>query len=282
MTDDLRTRVRALEAELADLRAEIDRPAVPSSSRRHLLRAAAAGAAGVVGAATLARSTPAAAATGGAVILGQANTADAVTSIQNDGPFPDVTGPGPIALELRSPGAHLRFVGALGDAILGTYPDGTLAYNGGAGLRLVTGGTSVRVAEVGWGQLYLLPTPIRLHDSRNAHPGRPALDGRLVSGASRDITTDRDDTGESTELIVGPFSGAMVNVTIVDTVGSGFLTVGNPGPGGRPTTSNVNWTTAGQTLANLAVVRLHDRELALFAGGGGSTHVVVDLLALIG
>lgn len=281
MNDDLRLRIRSLEQELAAVRAELDAGTARVTSRRGLLRAAAAaGAAGVVGATAMAR--PAAAATGSAVILGQANTADAVTSIQNDGPFPDLNGPGPIALELRSPGAQLRFVGALGDAILGTYPDGTLAYNGGAGLHLATAGTTVRVAQAGWEQIYLLPTPIRLHDSRNPHPGGPLFTGRLASGAARTISTERDDAGEPTELIVGFYTGALVNLTIVDTAGSGFMTVGNPSPTGRPTTSNVNWTTDGQTLANLAVVRLHESNLSVFAGGGGSAHIVVDLLALIG
>jgi hypothetical protein len=281
MHDELRSRVHALEAELAAVRAELDGGAARVTSRRGLLRAAAAaGAAGVVGAAAVAR--PAAAATGGAVILGQANTADAVTSIQNDGPFPDVNGPGPVALELRSPGGHLRFVGTIGDAILGTHQDGTLAYNGGQGLALFTGGTRVRVAQVGWQQLYLLPTPIRLHDSRNPHPGGSAFTGRLVSGASRNVSTEVDDAGETTELLVGGYSGAMVNVTVVDTAGSGFLSVGNPGLFGTRTTSNINWTTDGQILANLAVTLLHEGFLTVYAGGGGSTHVVVDLLALVG
>jgi hypothetical protein len=281
MHDDLRTRVHTLEAELAAVRRELEGGTARVTSRRGLLRvAAAAGAAGVVGAAALAR--PAAAATGGAVILGQANTADAVTSIENDGPFPDLNGQGPVALELRSPGGHLRFVGAPGDAILGTYQDGTLAYNGSAGLQLRTAGTTVRVAQAGWQQIYLLAQPVRLHDSRVTHAWAPPLDGRLSSGGQRNLSTERDDAGESTELIVGSYSGALVNVTIVDTVGSGFLSVGNPGLGGKPTTSNVNWSTAGQTLANLAVVNLFESNLSLFAGGGGSTHVVVDLLALIG
>lgn len=281
MNDDLRLRIRSLEQELAAVRAELDGGTARVTSRRGLLRAAAAaGAAGVVGAAAVAR--PAAAATGGAVILGQANTADAVTSIENNGPFPDLAGPGPVALELRSPGGHLRFVGAPGDAILGTYPDGTLTYNGGAGLHMTTGGTRVRVAQAGWEQIYLLPTPIRLHDSRNPHPGGPAFNGRLTSGGQRNIGTEFDDAGEPTELIVGFYSGALVNLTVVDTVGSGFMTVGNPGLDGRPPTSNVNWTTTGQTLANLAVVRLFESALSVFAGGGGSAHIVVDLLALIG
>ena len=103
-----------------------------------------------------------------------------------------------------------------------------------------------------------------------------------MSGASRNINTASDDAGGPTELLVGFFAGALVNVTAVDTDGSGFLAVGNPGFFGTRTTSNINWTTAGQTLANLAVTKLHEGHLTVFAGGGGSAHIVVDLMALIG
>ena len=83
MTDahaDLRHRIRALEDELGALRRELDDDA-HVTSRRELLRTAAATAVGAVGsAAVLAR--PAAAATGGNLILGQDNTAEAMTGLQ--------------------------------------------------------------------------------------------------------------------------------------------------------------------------------------------------------
>lgn len=67
-----------------------------------------------------------------------------------------------------------------------------------------------------------------------------------------------------------------------DPVGSGFLAVGNPGPNGTRTTSNINWSTSDQTLANLAVTTLFEGNLTIFAGGGGSTNFIVDLMALVG
>ena len=48
--------------------------------------------------------------------------------------------------------------------------------------------------------------------------------------------------------------------------------------------SSVNWDAAGQTRANMAVVRLGsatpatERAVKFTAGGGGSTHLIVDLL----
>jgi len=282
MSADLHRRLRDLEAEVVSLRTAFDESTpAPATSRRNLLRVAAAGAVGVVGgAAALAR--PAAAATGQPVLLGQANTADAVTSIQNTGPFPDLTGPGPIALELRSPGGHLHFIGSPGDAILGTYPDGTLVYNGTQGLHLQTNKDLVRIGQAGFGPLFVLPQPIRLYDSRTLHIGGTTRNGPISSGEDRPISIEIDNDDQVIELPVAGVRAATINVTITETVGSGYLAVGNPGPDGTRTTSNINWSTSGQTLANLAVTTLFEGNLTIFAGGGGSTNFIVDLMGLIG
>ena len=282
MSADLHRRLRDLEAEVVSLRTAFDESTpAPATSRRNLLRVAAAGAVGVVGgAAALAR--PAAAATGQPVLLGQANTADAVTSIENTGPFPDLTGPGPIALELRSPGGHLHFIGSPGDAILGTYPDGTLLYNGTQGLHLQTNKDLVRIGQAGFGPLFVLPQPIRLYDSRTLHIGGTTRNGPISSGEDRPISIEIDNDDHVIELPVAGVRAATINVTITETVGSGYLAVGNPGPDGTRTTSNINWSTSGQTLANLAVTTLFEGNLTIFAGGGGSTNFIVDLMGLIG
>jgi hypothetical protein len=282
MSADLHRRLLDLEAEVASLRAALDEStSAPATSRRHLLRAAAAGAVGVVGgAAVLAR--PAAAATGQPVLLGQANTADAVTSVENNGPFPNLAGPGPVALELRSPGGHLHFVGSPGDAILGTYSDGTLAYNSTQGLRLQTNNDFVRIGEAGFGPLFVLSQPIRLYDSRTPHIGGTTRNGPISGGENRPISIQLDNNDELIELPVSAVRAALVNLTITETVGSGFLAVGNPGPDGGRTTSNINWSTSDQTLANLAVTTLFEDNLTVFAGGPGSTNFIVDLMALVG
>ena len=282
MSTDLHRRLRDLEAEVASLRTALDESTpAPTTSRRNLLRVAAAGAVGVVGgAAVLAR--PAAAATGQPVLLGQANTADAVTSIENNGPFPDLAGPGPIALELRSPGGHLHFVGSPGDAILGTYPDGTLVYNGTQGLKLQTNDDLVRVGEAGFGPLFVLAQPIRLYDSRTLHIGGTTRNGPISGGQDRPISIEIDNNDQVIELPVTGVRAAMINLTITETVGSGYLAVGNPGPDGTRTTSNINWSASGQTLANLALTTLFEGNLTVFAGGGGSTNFIVDLMGLVG
>jgi hypothetical protein len=281
MSADLHQRLRDLEAEVASLRAAFDESPATATSRRHLLRAAAAGAVGVVGGA-VALARPAAAATGQPLLLGQANTADAVTSLENNGPFPDLAGPGPIALELRSPGGHIHFVGSPGDAIFGTYPDGTLAYNGTQGLHLQTNDDFVCVGQAGFGPLFVLPQPIRLYDSRTPHIGGTTRNGKLNSGENRPISIGIDNSDQVIELPVTSVRAALINLTITETVGSGFLAVGNPGPDGIRTTSNINWSASNQTLANLAITTLFESNLTVFAGGGGSTNFIVDLMALVG
>ena len=45
-----------------------------------------------------------------------------------------------------------------------------------------------------------------------------------------------------------------------------------------PATSNVNWSQAGQTLANLVLTSVGSEfGVDIFAGGNGRTHVVVDV-----
>jgi hypothetical protein len=205
-----------------------------------------------------------------------------VTSLENNGAFPDLAGPGPVALQLRSPGGHLHLVGSPGDAILGTYPDGTLAYNSTQGLRLETNNEFVRIGEAGFGPLYVLSQPIRLYDSRTPHIGGTTRNGPISSGENRPISIEIGNDDQLVELPVAGVRAAMINLTITETVGSGFLAVGNPAPDGTRTTSNINWSSPGQTLANLAVTTLFEDNLTVFAGGGGSTNFIVDLMALVG
>lgn len=275
---DLRSRLHQLETEVASLRDQLDATAATAPSRRHLLRAAAAGAVGTA-AGALALARPSAAATGGNFVLGQANTADAVTSLQNNGPFTDLNGPGPVALELRSPGGHLRFVGAPGDTVLGTYSDGTVTYNSSMGVHLWFDDVVTHVAGRGSTSVNPLPIPVRVHDSRNQQG--PVAGGRLASGDHRAVPLHWTNEGEAAEVLSYGSRGAVINVTAVDTLGTGFLTVGPPAAT-RPPTSNLNWTGPGQIVANMAMTRLDEATLYVWAGGGGSTHVVVDVMAILG
>lgn len=119
--------------------------------------------------------------------------------------------------------------------------------------------------EAGFVQL----PPQRAYDSR-------AGDSKTTSGEVRTI---------SLEPVLTQVPGsALINLTIDQTEGSGYLSVFSPvGEGGSPPpgTSNINWSTNGQTLANLAVVKLvgeHSDSFAVLSGGAGRTHFIVDVL----
>jgi hypothetical protein len=110
--------------------------------------------------------------------------------------------------------------------------------------------------------------PLRIYDSR-------VSDGKLAAGQVRTI---------SAPSLINLSGSALVNLTIDQTEVSGYLTAwASVGENGSPApeTSNINWTTDNQTLANLVVVKLageHGDEFNIRADGNGRTHVIVDLL----
>jgi hypothetical protein len=284
MTDDLSRRLVELERELADVRAQLDEMSAPepTSSRRNLLRVATAAAVGAAGAGITSRS--AAAAPGGPAILGQLNVADAPTSFQNNAAFTNISGPGPIVMQLLSPGGHLQFVGAPGDTVLGTYPTGTLAYNASSGLELwqIDGAGGTRptlLARPGTaGALTLLFEPIRVYDSRpGAEPDLPN-DGRISTGQVR--TIGLLDSGA--EGFVENIDGVMMNLTVTDTLGYGFLTVFSAGIAVTPNVSSINWFENGMTVANHVVSAVDLALLKVACGGGGSTHFIIDVIGVYG
>jgi hypothetical protein len=140
----------------------------------------------------------------------------------------------------------------------------------------------VRVGQAGFSPLFVLYQPIRRYDGRTPHIGGTTRNGPISSGEDRAISIEINNGDQVIELPVYGIRSAMINLTITETVGSGYLAVGNPGLYGTRTTSNINWSTSGQTLANLAITMLQETSLSIFAGGGGSTNFIVDLMGLIG
>jgi hypothetical protein len=130
-------------------------------------------------------------------------------------------------------------------------------------VRIYTSGGGHIIADVaawfGPTSIYRPTGPTRLVDTRN--------------------TGTRPVTGSTTEIpITSPGKLAIVNVTATDTTNPGFLTVW--GSGSRPTTSNVNFTRAGMTIPNLAVVPIGDDGKIRVYNDGGS-HIIVDLFGTI-
>ncbi len=147
---------------------------------------------------------------------------------------------------------------------------------------LVTGTTvtGAAPATVRTGPVHVLVEPVRVFDSRVAPAAMGG--GRLAAGNSIGVplgaAVDAVDSGASPAAV-------WVNITVTDTIGAGYLVVRPSDPTGLvpiPAVSNVNWSTGGQTLANLAFVAIGDETyIEIHAGGAGSTHVIVDLQGYI-
>jgi hypothetical protein len=94
--------------------------------------------------------------------------------------------------------------------------------------------------------------------------------GKLAGGSSRTVAL--------TPQLPGGAKAALVNLTVTNTVGSGFMTAraaGSP----ATSTSNINWFGSAQTLANNATVAVSAAgAITITAGGFGAADVLVDLL----
>lgn len=109
-------------------------------------------------------------------------------------------------------------------------------------------------------------SPFRLQDSRTMEPDK-------YDTSARDGLADARLAGHA---------GALLNVTVTDTEGSGFFRLAGA-YADPPTTSSINWWGPGQTLANLAAVELTAAGGFVIQGGGnGRAHLLIDVVALIG
>lgn len=123
-------------------------------------------------------------------------------------------------------------------------------------------------------------TPGRVYDSRVAlpTPGALSMGGtRLLSVADRrDLVSGAVATAN---FVPAGATAISCNVTVVDTVLSGFLTI-NPGGTATINAATVNWSASGQILNNGVMLTLNaTREITVIAGGigGSSTHFVIDV-----
>lgn len=122
--------------------------------------------------------------------------------------------------------------------------------------------------------------PIRVFDSRKAAyspNGLRAPNTSFVASVSdsRDVNTGAVLTSG---VVPAGASAVAYNVTVAGTTGPNFLSVA-PGDAVAFTASSLNWTTAGQSIANAAISKLDsDRQLKVFMGGNaGSAHVIIDV-----
>jgi hypothetical protein len=130
------------------------------------------------------------------------------------------------------------------------------------------------------GQLHLLPSPLRVYDSRAT-----TSDGPLATGAQRTVSLSASGaTGTVLPQVPLQPSGALISLTITQTVDSGFLAVfanGAPYLGN----SNINWYAENQVVAVTTVTAVDAAQLiTVLAGGpaGATTQFVVDVIGYYG
>jgi len=124
-----------------------------------------------------------------------------------------------------------------------------------------------------------LVTPTRVYDSREPLPTL----GPLSNGQTRTVSVadGRALTGGAVtvpNLVPAGATAIAYNLTIVNTVAQGFLTV-NPGGNTTVTSSAINWYANGQVVACASVVGISAaRQVTVIAGGGGATDFVIDIV----
>lgn len=140
--------------------------------------------------------------------------------------------------------------------------DFTLTNNGKTATHVIVDltGTFAPTADGATGGQFYARHPDRTYDSRFD----PA--GRLQAGQSR--TTTSPLPAEAVAIVV--------NSTVTDTQGTGYLSV-TPPASGVPTTSTINWFTSPTTRANGSIIASDDTANRAYVGGNYSTHYLYDL-----
>ncbi len=171
-----------------------------------------------------------------------------------------------------------------------------VAVAGGAALTALAASPAAAAAA----DSVLLASPIRIFDSRPGQPfvgegegpGTPFVRG--AASTSRQILFGDGET--ATDHIPSNALGAYINITITNTVATGALAWTGQTTVVAPTTSLINWSAAGQILANAALVPVTNFATGsktnsniaagkawIVAGttGVSSTHFIVDVFGYV-
>jgi len=90
--------------------------------------------------------------------------------------------------------------------------------------------------------------PVRIYDSREADVANPT--GALTAGSTREIFVANFTVNTWAAV------GAAFSVTVMDTVGQGYLTVYPSDLASPPAVSTINWSTSGVVVSTGLVTRL--------------------------
>jgi hypothetical protein len=164
----------------------------------------------------------------------------------------------PVAAGVRGDGHGVNGVGVHGNSDFS-----------GIGV-LGSGGIAVQAIGTRAG-LQLVPTPIRVYDSR---AGGNA-DGPLPGGSQRVVSLAVPTT---TPAVPPGATGALISLTLDSTLQSGFLAVFANGIA-WPNNSNINWYATGQIVAVTTVTAVDATgKVTVLAGGPGATQFIIDVI----
>jgi hypothetical protein len=122
-------------------------------------------------------------------------------------------------------------------------------------------------------EIHLLPTPVRVYDSRVANSlGTPALESNS--------TTVVDLTPSTLGTFPPDATGAMVTVTVTDVRAAGFLSVYSNALATAPATSTMNWN--GHDDAVTTTVKVDATgSVKITIGPDGGADVIIDVLGYL-
>jgi hypothetical protein len=128
------------------------------------------------------------------------------------------------------------------------------------------------------GTTQLLNEPVRAYDSRN-----PGSGGLMLYGTTRTISlaTGLNAANQNVMAVPPGATGALIRVTVTDTVGQGFLKVYSNALATPPQTSNVNWYQPGSITGADLTVAVDQEGRIKITSGVNNTHVVVDVFGYV-
>lgn len=307
-------RIAALEARVAALQARLDaREQAPDGpngheprrpvDRRALLRGAVAGLAGAAAAPAL-LVRPVAAATGDPLLIGSTanatsttdaetrltatnNPATPVLHLKNDAALTSENGARSVLRIAPSAGFVDPSVGDVGDLMVSDLTTSTPSTQGGAYLNFAHTGSTSGDSEVFWGNVYtsafasfiqFLSNPVRVLDTRTGTGQRLNAQQSIVINLGESAGTVPPGGRQIAPQGLVTFGiGAIVNLTAVSPLGTGFLSVWPSGP--RPNASALNFVKA-VNIANFSIVALAPTD-SFLVFASQTTHVLVDVIGFV-
>jgi len=126
------------------------------------------------------------------------------------------------------------------------------------------------------GSMHFLPSPLRAYDSRTATAGI------MAAGSTRTVSlaSGVDLAGTAAIAVPPGASAAIVTLTATETGGPGFLTIYSDSAS-QPATSNLNFTTAGLSIAVSTQVAVDQSGEIKITAGPAATHVIVDVVGYL-